>query len=50
MPGLESCLVRVLRNIYESDINGDTLATLPDEIHKEILDVTNSAAVKKYAE
>jgi len=36
--------------VYASDINGDTLATLPDDVHKEILDVTNSAAVKKYAE
>ena len=33
-----------------SDINAETLSTLPEGIKREVLDVTNSAAVAAYAQ
>ena len=36
--------------VYASDINAETLKTLPSGIHSEVLDVTDSAAVEKYCQ
>merc|ERR1719284_255773 len=36
--------------VFASDINEETLKTLPAGIEREVLDVTNSQAVKSYAE
>merc|ERR1719284_979294 len=36
--------------VFASDINEETLKTLPAGIVREVLDVTNSQAVKSYAE
>ena len=34
--------------VYASDINKELLATLPEGIHTDVLDVTNSEQVEKY--
>ena len=34
--------------VYASDINKELLATLPQGIHTDVLDVTNSEQVEKY--